>query len=60
MLINICFKIDEEEDGQLDIIAKEFDRSKSWLIRKAIRNYLAQIAEEGKINKDNKQLRLLV
>lgn len=48
----ISFRIDDEDRELLQKIADEFDATISWAARRAIKQYLANIAKESEENEN--------
>lgn len=40
MKVKACFDIEEKELKKIDAIAKEQERSRSFILREAVKNYL--------------------
>ncbi|HNR25978.1 MAG TPA: ribbon-helix-helix protein, CopG family [Methanobacteriaceae archaeon] len=40
MKVKACFDIEEEDLNQIDVIAKKEERSRSFILREAVRKYL--------------------
>lgn len=46
MSVAYTIRIPKEEDGILSALAKQMERNKAYLIRKAIKNYIQDLKEE--------------